>query len=77
MKLKLLDKLSKDFTELLGDTEDYNVIIEIGVELNKKSFTAHSAVLRYRSSYFRRELAKTVTNENHKELVRFLADITL
>ncbi|CAG8750343.1 4433_t:CDS:1, partial [Acaulospora colombiana] len=59
------------FTELLSDKEDYNVIIEAGTELNKKSFTAHSAVLRYRSSYFRKELTNIVANEkNIKTIVK-------
>ena len=48
MTFKFLEKLSQDFSELLNDKEEYNVIIEVGQEQNKKSFTAHSAVLRYR-----------------------------
>ncbi|RHZ89918.1 hypothetical protein Glove_9g178 [Diversispora epigaea] len=65
MSLKFLEKLSQDFTELLDDNEEYNVIIEVGKDIDKKSFTAHSTVLRYRSSYFKNELTNTKVNENN------------
>ncbi|RHZ73532.1 hypothetical protein Glove_230g214 [Diversispora epigaea] len=65
MKYLFLDKLTQNFSELLGDKEEYNVIIEVGDEPNKKTFTAHSAVLRYRSSYFNNELKNTVPNINN------------
>ncbi|RHZ82639.1 hypothetical protein Glove_106g18 [Diversispora epigaea] len=65
MAFKFFDKLSTDFTELLNDKEDYNVIIEVDKNENKKTFTAHSAVLRYRSSYFSKELANITQNENN------------
>ncbi|RHZ81238.1 hypothetical protein Glove_122g107 [Diversispora epigaea] len=65
MSFKFLEKLSQDFTELLDDNEEYNVIIET----NKKSFTAHSPVLRYRSSYFKKELTNTIANENNIKII--------
>ncbi|RHZ78384.1 hypothetical protein Glove_165g124 [Diversispora epigaea] len=65
MSFKFFDKLSQDFSELLDDKKEYNVIIEVDQEENKKSFTAHSVVLRYRSSYFDKELENATTNENH------------
>ncbi|RHZ67640.1 hypothetical protein Glove_300g114 [Diversispora epigaea] len=65
MSFKFFDKLSQDFSELLNDKKDYNVIIEVDKEENKKSFTAHSVVLRHRSSYFDKELENATTNENH------------
>ncbi|RHZ78381.1 hypothetical protein Glove_165g127 [Diversispora epigaea] len=65
MDFKFFDKLSRDFSELLNDEKEYNVIIEVDKEENMKSFTAHSIVLRYRSSYFDKELENAPTNENH------------
>lgn len=66
MIFKSLDKLSQDFTALLNDREDYDIIIEVGENENKTSFTAHSAVLRCRSLYFNKELVNiTVQNENN------------
>ncbi|RHZ86043.1 hypothetical protein Glove_55g61 [Diversispora epigaea] len=65
MPLKFFDKLSQDFSELLNDKKEYNVIIEVDKEENKKSFIAHSVVLRYRSSYFDKELEDVTANEIH------------
>ncbi|RHZ75131.1 hypothetical protein Glove_217g38 [Diversispora epigaea] len=69
MTFKFLEKLSQDFSELLNDKEEYNVIIEVGQEQNKKSFTAHSAVLRYRSSYFNKELTNTILNDDNNNKI--------
>ncbi|RHZ58574.1 hypothetical protein Glove_372g33 [Diversispora epigaea] len=60
MKYKFLDKLTQNLSELLDDKDECNVIIEVGNELDKKTFTAHSVILRYRSSYFNEELKNTV-----------------
>ncbi|RHZ51193.1 hypothetical protein Glove_482g30 [Diversispora epigaea] len=65
MSFKFFDKLSQDFSELLNDKKEYNVVVEVDKEENKKSFTAHSAVSRYRSSYFDKELGNVTANENH------------
>ncbi|RHZ51178.1 hypothetical protein Glove_482g40 [Diversispora epigaea] len=65
MSFKFFDKLSQDFSELLNDKKEYNVVIEVDKEGNKKSFTAHSVVLRYRSSYFDKELEKAAMSKNH------------
>ncbi|RHZ77480.1 hypothetical protein Glove_177g137 [Diversispora epigaea] len=67
MSLKFFDKLSQNLIELLNDKEDYNVIIE--VENKEKSFTAHSNVLKFRSSYFRRELENIQPNENNIKII--------
>ncbi|RHZ86332.1 hypothetical protein Glove_52g115 [Diversispora epigaea] len=58
----------EDFTELLNDKKKYNVIIEVDQEPNKKTFTAHSSVLRYRSSYFNKELINTFPNDDIKTI---------
>ncbi|RHZ86275.1 hypothetical protein Glove_52g35 [Diversispora epigaea] len=39
-------------------------------KLNKQSFTVHSVVLRYRSSYFYKELENATTNKKHIKTVR-------
>ncbi|RHZ67625.1 hypothetical protein Glove_300g30 [Diversispora epigaea] len=62
---KFFDKLSQNFSELLNDKKEYNVVIEVDKEGNKKSFTAHSVILRCRSNYFDKELENDLTNENH------------
>ncbi|RHZ58571.1 hypothetical protein Glove_372g38 [Diversispora epigaea] len=65
MKYLFLDKLTQNFSELFNDKEEYNVIIEVGNELDKKTFSAHSLILRYRSSYFNEELKNTVPDVNN------------
>ncbi|RHZ77306.1 hypothetical protein Glove_182g15 [Diversispora epigaea] len=71
MALKFFDKLSQNFVEILSDKDDYNVIIE--VENMEKSFTAHSNVLKYRSSYFRGELENIRPNENNiKTITKYI-----
>ncbi|GBC01607.1 hypothetical protein RclHR1_04260007 [Rhizophagus clarus] len=49
--------LSKDFSLILDDADDYNVIIQVGEDLNTKEFRAHSAILRARSPYFKNALS--------------------
>ncbi|RHZ73877.1 hypothetical protein Glove_228g48 [Diversispora epigaea] len=46
-----------------------NVVIEVDKEENRKSFTSHSVVLRYRSTYFTKELENIATNENHVKTI--------
>ncbi|RHZ51195.1 hypothetical protein Glove_482g68 [Diversispora epigaea] len=65
MTFKFFDKLSQDFSELINDKKEYNVIIEVDRERNKKFFTAHSVVLRHRSPYFDKELENATASENH------------
>ncbi|RHZ76550.1 hypothetical protein Glove_196g89 [Diversispora epigaea] len=47
---------------MVNDKDDYNVIIEVK---NKKSFTAHSNVLKCRSPYFCKEFKNIIPNENN------------
>ncbi|RHZ76200.1 hypothetical protein Glove_202g15 [Diversispora epigaea] len=69
--LSQLRKARQNFSpkNVLNDKKEYNVIIEVDKEENKKSFTSHSVVLRYRSTYFTKELEKTATNENHVKTI--------
>ncbi|RHZ87603.1 hypothetical protein Glove_33g183 [Diversispora epigaea] len=67
MSLKFFDNLSQNFIELLNDKDDFNVIFE--VENKEKSFTAHSNVLKYRSSYFRKELENIQPNEKNIKII--------
>ncbi|RHZ75125.1 hypothetical protein Glove_217g32 [Diversispora epigaea] len=69
MAFKFLEKLSQDFSELLNDKEEYNVIIEVGQEQHKRTFTAHSTVLRYCSSYFNKELTNTILSDDNNKII--------
>ncbi|RHZ75124.1 hypothetical protein Glove_217g290 [Diversispora epigaea] len=63
----------EDFTELLNDKKKYNVVIEVDQEQNKKTFTAHSSVLSYRSSYFNKELTKnTISKDDDNNTIKII-----
>ncbi|GBC04616.1 hypothetical protein RclHR1_05780007 [Rhizophagus clarus] len=57
--------LSKDLSLILNNADDYNVIIEVGENENKKEFRAHSVILRARSPYFKGALSSCwITKKN-------------
>ncbi|RIB25710.1 hypothetical protein C2G38_2066731, partial [Gigaspora rosea] len=68
MSIKILDQLSQDFTQLLENEYDYNVVIEVGDQPNIKLFKAHSAILYQRSLYFRQKLTNATKKNNIIEL---------
>ena len=53
MALIFHSSLSKDFSLILNDSDDFNVIIQVGENQNTKEFHAHSVILRARSPYFK------------------------
>ncbi|CAG8701145.1 18710_t:CDS:2, partial [Acaulospora morrowiae] len=57
MRKEFYTTLSQDFSQLLEDADDYNVIIKVGENANTRNFFAHSAILRARSPYFKRALS--------------------
>jgi hypothetical protein len=69
MAFIFLYKLSQDFSQLLNDKEECNVTIEVGQEPNRITFTAHSAILRYRSFYFSKELKNTAPSDNNNKII--------
>ncbi|PKY54013.1 BTB-domain-containing protein [Rhizophagus irregularis] len=58
--------LSKDLSLILNNADDYNVIIHVGENDNKKEFYTHSVILRARSSYFKSALSTNwITKKNN------------
>ncbi|CAB4385841.1 unnamed protein product [Rhizophagus irregularis] len=58
--------LSKDFSSILNDADDYNVIIQVDKNHNIKEFRAHSVILRARSRYFKSALSSEwITKKNN------------
>ncbi|CAG8555353.1 13748_t:CDS:2 [Dentiscutata heterogama] len=49
---QFLDKLRNDISKLYENADDYNVLIEIGEGSDKKTFKAHSVILRSRCNFF-------------------------
>ncbi|GBB92163.1 hypothetical protein RclHR1_19750001 [Rhizophagus clarus] len=65
MALLFHSDLSKDFSSILNDADDYNVVIQVGENKNTKEFRAHSVILRARSRYFKSALStEWVTKKN-------------
>ena len=57
--------LSKDFSSILNDADDFNVIIRVGENKNTKEFRAHSVILRARSPYFKSAFSSNwITKKN-------------
>ncbi|KAF0383121.1 serine-enriched protein [Gigaspora margarita] len=61
MATKFFEKLSNNYIKLF-ESEDYNVIIEVGKSPNTKEFKAHYGILKYRSLYFHNKLNKKESN---------------
>ncbi|CAG8742936.1 20453_t:CDS:2 [Gigaspora margarita] len=49
---QFLEKLRNDISKLYENADDYNVLIEIGEGSEKKTFKAHSVILRSRCNFF-------------------------
>ncbi|GBC02512.1 hypothetical protein RclHR1_04660005 [Rhizophagus clarus] len=61
----LYSNLSKDLSLILDDSDDYNVLIQVGENENTKEFRAHSVILRARSPYFKGALSSHwITKKN-------------
>jgi hypothetical protein len=57
MNYEHTQNLSKDFSNLLKNTNDYNVKVIAGKEPNTKEFKVHSVILSSRSIYFQKALS--------------------
>ena len=66
MKSNFYADLSQDLSLMLNDSDDYNVVIQVGENQNIKEFHAHSNILRARSPYFKSALStKWTTKKNN------------
>ncbi|CAB4391711.1 unnamed protein product [Rhizophagus irregularis] len=61
--------LSIDFSHLLDESDDYDVIIYAGKEPNVRKFHAHTVILRARSPYFRRALSRDWAKKENGSIV--------
>src|SRR2546423_8046528 len=53
----LSNSLLRDLSRLYNNSNDYDVIIQVGEESNSEVFKAHSNILRIRSTYFNAALS--------------------
>ncbi|RGB41559.1 hypothetical protein C1646_793802 [Rhizophagus diaphanus] len=66
MVLIFHSNLSKDLSKILNDSNDFNVIIQVGENQNIKEFRAHSVILSARSTYFKSALSTNwITKRNN------------
>ncbi|KAG9287964.1 hypothetical protein G9A89_017559 [Geosiphon pyriformis] len=66
---KFTETLIHDFSELLQNSDEYNLIIEAGEKPELKKFQAHSIILRARSPYFRRALSNDWAKKKEHMLI--------
>ncbi|CAI2166794.1 19740_t:CDS:2 [Funneliformis geosporum] len=64
MAFEFFPRLSQNFSQLLEDADDYNILIKVGENPNTKEFHAHSNILRSRSPYFKKALSQDLVTKN-------------
>ncbi|RHZ84938.1 hypothetical protein Glove_74g202 [Diversispora epigaea] len=70
MTTQFYERLSNDLTQLLENSIDYNVTIEVGEEPDKQTYKVHSYILQSRNSYFYKKLNEISFNENHIKVLK-------
>jgi hypothetical protein len=70
MSLTFHKNLIQVLSLMLNNSDDSDVIIQVGENQNRKEFYAHSNILKARSAYFKRALsAEWITKKN--DLIEF------
>ncbi|POG71550.1 BTB/POZ protein, partial [Rhizophagus irregularis DAOM 181602=DAOM 197198] len=81
MSTQFFSNLSRNYIEILEDSEYYDVTIEVGEDPNVKIFRAHMNILCHRSPYLRRALISNNKKNNndgvlsHTKLPNILPEI--
>ncbi|RIB08489.1 hypothetical protein C2G38_2147030 [Gigaspora rosea] len=70
MITKFFEQLSSNLNELLKNSDEYNVIIEVGQEPNNQTFKVHSIILNSRSLYFKDKLGVITYNDNNVKIIK-------
>ena len=71
LPLKHIIKLTNDLTNLLIESDFYDMEIKVGVEQNVKTFKAHSNILKARSSYFKVALSANWIKRSKNGIILF------
>ncbi|CAG8670523.1 2959_t:CDS:2, partial [Ambispora leptoticha] len=69
MTTKFFEKLSSNLNDLLTNSNEYNVIIEVGQVPNNQTFKAHSIILSSRCSYFKNKLSSITCGEGNTKKI--------
>ncbi|RIB16243.1 hypothetical protein C2G38_2190515 [Gigaspora rosea] len=70
MSAKFFEKLSSNLNQLLKDSDEYNVIIEVGQAPNIHAFKVHSIILNSRCSYFKDKLSTITCNDINVKIIK-------
>ncbi|KAF0476383.1 serine-enriched protein [Gigaspora margarita] len=70
MTTSFLKQLSNNLNDLLKNSDEYNVIIEVGQTPNNQMFKAHSVILNSRCSYFKDKLDAITYNESNVKMIK-------
>jgi hypothetical protein len=71
LPLKHIVKLVKDLSNLLSESDFYDIEIKVGVDQNVKTFKAHSNILKARSSYFKTALSDNWIKKFENGIISF------
>jgi len=71
--LKYISKLVNDLSDLLNESNFYDVEIRVGEDENVRTFKAHSIILKVRSSYFKAALSNNWVkkSEDNNNIILF------
>ena len=77
MTTQFLSNLSQDLTKLLESKKNYDFIINVDKEDNKKEFRVHSIILETRSSHFEDALSNGMTRKENNYFILDFPDISV
>ena len=73
LPLKYISKLVNDFSNLLKESDHYDIEIKVGTDEQDdvKIFKAHSGILKTRSSYFKEALSNIWIKRSNNGIILF------
>ena len=73
LPLKYISKLVNDFSNLLKESDHYDVEIKVGTDVRDdvKTFKAHSDILKMRCSYFKAALSNNWVKRSDNGIILF------
>ena len=76
MSTQFLPHLSQDLTKLFESKKNYDFIINVDKNNNKKEFCIHSIILEARSSYFEDVLSNGTARKENNLFILDIPDIS-
>ena len=76
MSAQFLPRLSQDLTKLFESKKNYDFIINVDKNNNKKEFCIHSIILEARSTYFEDVLSNGTARKENNMFILDIPDIS-